>query len=77
TALLAETGDPAVALRRYGGMLVGWLEKSGWRDGCPIATTLLEIAPEADGVAAAGQASFAAWAALFSAALIARGVTDA
>lgn len=76
-ALLAETGDPAAALRRYGAMLIGWLEQSDWRDGCPIATTLLEIAPEADGVAAAGRASFAAWAALFCAALTARGVTDA
>lgn len=74
--LMAETGDPGTALRDYGRMLVGWLEKSGWRDGCPIATTLLEIAPESDGVAAAGRAAFAAWAAIFGDALAARGVPE-
>lgn len=76
TGLVAETGDPAAALRRYGRMLVGWLEKSGWRDGCPIATTLLEIAPDADGVAAAGRGAFARWAAIFRDALAAQGVPD-
>lgn len=77
TALMAETGDPAAALRSYGRLLVGWLEKSGWRDGCPIATTLLEIAADADGVAAAGRTAFAEWAAIFGAALAARGVPAA
>ncbi len=75
TALIAEH-DPATALRTYGRMLAGWLEKSGWRDGCPIATTLLEIAPEADGVAAAGRAAFADWAAIFATALAAAGVAQ-
>ncbi len=75
TALTAEH-DPSAALRTYGRMLAGWLEKSGWRDGCPIATTLLEIAPEADGVAAAGRAAFAAWTGIFAAALAAAGVAE-
>jgi TetR/AcrR family transcriptional repressor of lmrAB and yxaGH operons len=77
TGLIAEAGDPASALRAYGRMLVGWLEKSGYRDGCPIATTLLEIAPDADGVAAAGRTAFANWAGIFREALAARGVPAA
>ncbi len=75
TALTAEH-DAAAALRTYGRMLAGWLEKSDWRDGCPIATTLLEIAPEADGVAAAGRAAFAGWATIFARALAAAGVAE-
>lgn len=77
SGLMAETGDPAAALRAYGRMLVGWLDISGWRDGCPIATTLLEIAPDADGVTAAGRAAFAGWAAIFRDALAAAGVPEA
>jgi TetR/AcrR family transcriptional repressor of lmrAB and yxaGH operons len=62
-------GDPAAAILAYGGLLVGWLEKSDFRDGCPIATTLLEIAPMEEAVTQAGRAAFANWAKVFAEAL--------
>ena len=60
----------AAAILAHGELLIGWLEKSGYRDGCPIATVLLEIAPAEPAVTAAGRAAFADWAALFAEALI-------
>ncbi len=72
--LASHGGDPAAAILAHGELLIGWLEKSGYRDGCPIATVLLEIAPAEPAVTAAGRAAFADWAALFAEALIARHV---
>jgi TetR/AcrR family transcriptional repressor of lmrAB and yxaGH operons len=70
SGLLADhQGDPAAAILTYGGLLVSWLEKSDFRDGCPIATTLLEIAPAEEAVTLAGRTAFADWAGLFSRAL--------
>lgn len=75
TELLARhDGDAAAAILAYGDLLVGWLDRSGYRDGCPIATVLLEVAPTESGIAAAGRAALAGWADLFAGALANRGV---
>jgi TetR/AcrR family transcriptional regulator, lmrAB and yxaGH operons repressor len=72
---LAETaGSPAEVLRRYARMVVGWLEDSQFRDGSPITTVLLELAPQEPGVTAAGRAAFAAWSGVLEGGLVADGV---
>ena len=67
-------GDAAAAVLAYGELLVGWLNRSGYRDGCPIATVLLEVTPAEAGITSAGRAVLADWADLFAAALKSHGV---
>src|SRR3977135_1540051 len=61
---------PASMIRAYCKLLAGWMAKSGFRDGCPIATTLLESAPQSADMAAAGREAFAGWCAVIARALI-------
>lgn len=56
-----EAPDAAALMRTYCGWLVHWMAQSGWRDGCPIATTLLETAAEDEAMAEAGRAVMAGW----------------
>ncbi len=72
--LAGRPGHPADAVRAYGALLAGWMERSGFRDGCPITTILLELAPAEAAVTAAGQAAFDGWTAIFAATLTASGV---
>jgi TetR/AcrR family transcriptional regulator, lmrAB and yxaGH operons repressor len=67
--LAQETRSPGELMRRFALLLAGWMHKSGFKDGCPIATTLLETAPESPSIRAAGEAAFDQWAAIFSKAL--------
>jgi TetR/AcrR family transcriptional repressor of lmrAB and yxaGH operons len=68
---------PGALLRRYARMVVGWMEASAFRDGGPITTVLLELAPGVEGVTGAGREAFASWAAVLDAQLVAGGVTRA
>ncbi|WP_022964193.1 TetR/AcrR family transcriptional regulator [Halopseudomonas pelagia] len=61
--LAAEQPSAAEVMRAYGRMLAGWLEASAFKDGCPLATTLLETTPQSPRMAAAGQQAFNQWAA--------------
>ena len=61
----------------YGVLLAGWMEKSKFRDGCPITTTLLETAPQSEDIARNGEAAFAQWRAVFVDALKRNGVGKA
>ena len=61
----------------YGVLLAGWMEKSKFRDGCPITTTLLETAPQSEDIARNGEAAFAQWRAVFVEALKRNGVGKA
>ena len=54
----------------YCRLLAGWMAKSGFRDGCPISTTLLESAPQSESMAAAGREAFASWCAVIARALV-------
>ena len=60
----------ASMVRAYCRLVAGWMAKSGFRDGCPIATTLLESAPQSTGVTAAGREAFAGFRAVIARALI-------
>lgn len=75
--LAARHAHPADIVRAYGALMAGWMAQSGFRDGCPITTTLLELAPEVAGVTKAGGAVFADWTAIFTAALRAAGARKA
>jgi TetR/AcrR family transcriptional regulator, lmrAB and yxaGH operons repressor len=57
-------------IQAYCQLLVGWMAKSGFRDGCPISTTLLEAAPQSVGIALAGREAFAAWRGVFERTLV-------
>ncbi len=74
STLAQEAGGPAELVRRYALLLGGWMSASGFRDGCPISTTLLETAPECDAIRGAGEAALADWALVFSRSLEAQGV---
>jgi TetR/AcrR family transcriptional repressor of lmrAB and yxaGH operons len=68
---LAQEHESASAMiRSYCKLLAGWMAKSGFRDGCPIATTLLESAPQSADMAAAGREAFAGWCAVIARALV-------
>jgi len=62
--LAEETEGPGELLERYLSMMAGWMAASGYRDGSPITTTLLETVPEHGNIRAAGLAAFASWAAI-------------
>lgn len=65
-----EHKSAAALFQAYSQLLAGWMAKSGFRDGCPITTTLLESAPQSAGVAAAGREAFDGWCAVIARALV-------
>lgn len=60
--LAAEADDAGELVARYAGLLGGWLEESGFRDGSPLTTTILETVPEHELIRLAALAAFEAWA---------------
>ncbi len=58
--LAGETRSTGNLLRAHARLLSGWMRKSGFRDGCPITTVLLELAPKDRNVAEAGRKAYAA-----------------
>ena len=48
-------------MRAYGDLLAGWLADSGYRDGCPLATTVLEVTPQSEPITAAARDAYADW----------------
>jgi TetR/AcrR family transcriptional repressor of lmrAB and yxaGH operons len=64
------TGD---LLRDHARLLSRWMRTSGFRDGCPITTVLLELAPKDRGVSEAGRKAYATRIAIIKDKLIADG----
>ena len=58
--LFASTASTADLIRSHGRQLAGWMRKSGFRDGCPITTVILELAPEDRAICDAGRRAYAA-----------------
>jgi TetR/AcrR family transcriptional repressor of lmrAB and yxaGH operons len=58
--LAGETRSTGSLLRAHALLLSGWMRKSGFRDGCPMTTVLLELAPRNRGVSEAGRKAYAA-----------------
>lgn len=75
--LVAGQPSAAAALRAYAALLAGWMAESQFRDGCPIATTLLEIAAEKSKAAEAGRAAFESWSGVLGEALVLEGAAPA
>lgn len=72
---LAERSDtPGGLLRAYAGQLAGWMAQSEFRDGCPIATILLEAAADEPDIRAAGARAGADWTGILAAKLREHGV---
>ncbi|MBB4360772.1 TetR/AcrR family transcriptional repressor of lmrAB and yxaGH operons [Bradyrhizobium sp. CIR18] len=58
--LAEECGSTADLLRAHARLLAGWMRGSGFRNGCPITTVLLELAPRERAVSDAGRKAYAA-----------------
>jgi TetR/AcrR family transcriptional repressor of lmrAB and yxaGH operons len=59
--LAARHGDSKAFLRAYCKVMAGWMEESGFHSGCPIATTLLETAPQSPAITRTAQRAIDAW----------------
>ena len=59
--LAARHTDPKAFLQAYCKVMAGWMEESDFRSGCPIATTVLETAPQSPPITAAGQRAVDGW----------------
>jgi len=57
----ARHSEPKAFLRAYCKVMAGWMEESGFHSGCPVATTLLETAPQSPAITAAGQRAIDEW----------------
>lgn len=53
--------EPKAFLKAYCQTMARWMEESGFRSGCPIATTLLETTPASPSITAAGQRAIDSW----------------
>lgn len=53
--------DPKAFLRAWCKVMAGWMAESDFRSGCPIATTLLETAPDSPAITAAGREAVDGW----------------
>lgn len=58
--LASECGSTGELLRAHARLLAGWMRNSGFRNGCPITTVLLELAPSERAVTDAGRKAYAA-----------------
>lgn len=72
--LSAQHSTAASLLRAYGEMLAGWMTASGFREGCPITTVLLETAADSAALASAGREAFGSWREVFEQALVRDGM---
>jgi TetR/AcrR family transcriptional repressor of lmrAB and yxaGH operons len=72
-SLAKECRSTGELLRAHARLLAGWMRSSGFRNGCPITTVLLELAPRERAVAEAGRKAYAARVAILSEKLVADG----
>lgn len=71
--LARETTSTGELIRDHARLLACWMRVSGFRDGCPITTVLLELAPRDRAVARAGREAYAARLAILSDKLVSDG----
>lgn len=71
--LASETRSTGELLRGHARLLAGWMSQSGFRDGCPITTVLLELAPEDRAVAQVGRDAYSARLRILTEKLVADG----
>jgi len=76
-SLSTETRSGREFVAAYTALLGRWIEASDYRDGCPIATTLLETAPASEAITAAGGRVLAEWIRVISGAFARDGLDPA
>jgi TetR/AcrR family transcriptional repressor of lmrAB and yxaGH operons len=59
--LASRYSEPKAFLSAYCKVMAGWMEESGFHSGCPVATTLLETAPQSPTITAAGARAIDGW----------------
>jgi TetR/AcrR family transcriptional repressor of lmrAB and yxaGH operons len=57
----AHATTPAAFAKAYCATMAGWMKESGFRSGCPIATTMLETAPQSPELTRAGADAIDHW----------------
>jgi TetR/AcrR family transcriptional regulator, lmrAB and yxaGH operons repressor len=68
--LASECASTGELLRAHAGLLAGWMRGSGFRNGCPITTVLLELAPRERAVTEAGRKAYATRVSILSRKLV-------
>jgi TetR/AcrR family transcriptional regulator, lmrAB and yxaGH operons repressor len=71
--VVAQGSDVASILEQLGELLTGWLERSEFAEGCPVATVALETASDTPRVADACRAVFRDWRQVLRDRLVAEG----
>ncbi len=61
TGLADRHRTPKAFVTAYCKVMAGWMEESEFRSGCPIATTMLETAPQSPTITAAGVLAIDLW----------------
>lgn len=63
---LAKSNQTAPSLLlAFASLLADWMKQSGYQDGCPMATTILETVPASAGITAAAFEAFSSWRGAF------------
>lgn len=75
--LAASASSAGDLVKAHAALLGDWMAKSGYRDGAPMTTVLLENAPQDPAITAAGREALGAWADELAACLIRDGVSGA
>ncbi len=76
TQLEGETTAAPDFVARYCTQLADWIRLSGYRDGCPISTILLEMSPASPLITKAGEQAFADWKAVLNRVYLRDGLTE-
>jgi len=69
TELAERASSAGELIRAHAGLLAQWMEQSGYRDGAPMATVLLENAPTDAAITAAGLEALTGWRRILAARL--------
>jgi TetR/AcrR family transcriptional repressor of lmrAB and yxaGH operons len=73
---LAEKHEkPGPFVHAYCSVMAGWMEESGFRSGCPIATTMLETVPDSPLLTKAGQQVLDHWISIIAPVFVRSGLS--
>ena len=75
--LTEQWPHPRDMIQRYCELLAMWMEQSGFKSGCPITTTVLEMVPKSALITAVSREVFSDWVAVIADAIKHQGLTTA